>query len=86
MSGCLDKWGETHQSLILCSGPLFALIGIMKAVAVNRSLSRPSKNFYISNLAPVNYRKEIQFRAVDAVMLIVLFLEIAAVMRLLLAK
>jgi hypothetical protein len=58
----------------------------MSAVAVKRALKRHRKNFYVSTLAPVNYRTEIQFRAVDAVMITVLFLELAVVMRLLLAK
>ncbi len=43
-------------------------------------------NFYTSNLAPVNHSRETPFRGVDAVLLTVLFLEIAAVMRQFLAN
>ncbi|MBC8096041.1 MAG: hypothetical protein H7Y43_09530 [Akkermansiaceae bacterium] len=43
-------------------------------------------NFYTANLAPVNHSGETPFKPLDAVLLIVLFLEVAAVMRLFLAN
>jgi hypothetical protein len=43
-------------------------------------------NFYDSNLAPVNHSHEAQFRELDAVLLVVLFLELAVVIRMILAN
>jgi hypothetical protein len=55
----------------------------MKAV----SESHKSKgDFYISHVAPVNHRREVRFRAADAVLLIVLILELAVLTRLFLAN
>ena len=58
----------------------------MKAVAAPRAVSGSAENFYPTTLAPVDHRREIQFRIWDAAMMAVLFLEIAVVMRLVLAK
>ncbi|HLP78551.1 MAG TPA: hypothetical protein VK327_16725 [Candidatus Paceibacterota bacterium] len=57
----------------------------MKAMSVSKPLHEAEQNFYISHLAPVNHLRETQFRGFDAVLLTVLFLEVAVVMRLLLA-
>ncbi len=67
-------------------GPLFASARNMKSNAANRTAPGPKPDFYNSTLAPVNHHHEVQFRAADAVMLTVLFLEIAAFMRLFLAN
>jgi hypothetical protein len=58
----------------------------MKAVAANRNTPGHRTDFYISTLAPVNHQQDTHFRAADAVMLIVLFLEMAVFMRLYLAN
>jgi hypothetical protein len=68
------------------SGPFFAFNKRMKAIAVNRNRHGHARDFYLSTLAPVNHHRETQFRAADAVMLTVLFLEIAVFMRLFLAN
>lgn len=54
--------------------------------AVSESGDKVKGDFYISTLAPVNHRREVRFRAADAVLLIVLFLELAVLTRLLLAS
>jgi hypothetical protein len=58
----------------------------MKAVTAAETLGGQEKDFYISNLAPINHRNETPFRAWDAVMLVVLFVEIGMAMRLILAN
>ena len=58
----------------------------MKAVAASRNKHGNARDFYLATLAPVNQHGETQFRAADAVMLTVLFLEIAIFMRLFLAN
>jgi hypothetical protein len=47
---------------------------------------RARSDFYISTLAPVNDRRRIPFSAADAVVMIVLFLEIGILVRLFLAN
>ena len=54
--------------------------------AASESSDRAKGDFYVSTLAPVNRRREVRFRAADAVLLIVLFLELAILTRLLLAN
>ena len=44
------------------------------------------RDFYTSTLAPVNDRRRVPFRPADAVILIVLFLELGIVVRLFLAN
>lgn len=61
------------------------MTGRMKAISVSKPINEPERNFYLANLAPVNHLRETPFRGFDAVLLTVLFLEAAAVMRLLLA-
>ncbi|HEU5125454.1 MAG TPA: hypothetical protein VFW05_15485 [Verrucomicrobiae bacterium] len=58
----------------------------MKAAAVRKSSAQTGENFYLTNLAPVNHGEEKPFEGLDAFMLVVLFVEIAAVARLLLAN
>ncbi|MGN6642509.1 MAG: hypothetical protein ACTHKU_05855 [Verrucomicrobiota bacterium] len=58
----------------------------MKAVATAKTLAGTTRNFYSTTLAPVNHSRETQFRAFDAVLMTVLFLELGVVMRLLLAN
>jgi hypothetical protein len=58
----------------------------MKAVAAKSNATGSKANFYVSTLAPINYRREVQFHAADVVMLIVLFLEIGVLSRLFLAN
>jgi hypothetical protein len=58
----------------------------MKVIAVSRNRHGQARDFYLSTLAPVNHHRETKFRAADAVMLTILFLEIAAFMRLILAN
>lgn len=58
----------------------------MKAITVSKPLGGHDKNFYLSNLAPVNHADETPFGSMDAVLLVVLFVELAAVMRLFLAN
>jgi len=58
----------------------------MKAATANRTATGSKPDFYNSTLAPVNHQHDVQFRAADGVMLTVLFLEIAAFMRLFLAN
>jgi hypothetical protein len=58
----------------------------MNAVVSERTSKRREKNFYISTLAPVNHRGEVQFQGWDAVLTVVLFVEIVGVMRLLFAN
>jgi hypothetical protein len=58
----------------------------MKTVATSSNPKGMKSNFYLSTLAPHNHHREIKFRATDAVMVIVLFLEIAALGRLFLAN
>lgn len=58
----------------------------MKAVGSSEPGQGHHHDFYTTMLAPVNRHGELNFRAVDAVVLVVLFLEVAAVMRLLLAN
>lgn len=58
----------------------------MNAAVSERVPKRNGKNFYVSTLAPVNYRNEVQFHGLDAVLTVVLFLEIVGVMRLLFAN
>ncbi|HET7626666.1 MAG TPA: hypothetical protein VFM25_15535 [Verrucomicrobiae bacterium] len=57
----------------------------MKAIASN---GKPplQADFYTSTLAPVNQPHGARFRALDAMILIVLFLELAVVARLVLAN
>jgi hypothetical protein len=55
----------------------------MKAVAEH---SRKGSDFYLSTLAPVNDRRKTRFGLADAVILIVLFVEMGIVMRLFLAN
>ena len=54
--------------------------------AVSESSSKVKNDFYASTLAPVGHRRDMRFNAADAVMLVVLFLEIAVLTRLLLAN
>ena len=55
----------------------------MKAAAHH---SNNQRDFYLSTLAPVDRRRDTPFCAADLMMLTVLFLEIAAVVRLVLAN
>jgi hypothetical protein len=55
----------------------------MKAVSDSQ---KNKGDFYISTLAPVDHHREARFRAADAVLLIVLFLELAILTRLYLAN
>lgn len=73
-------------SEILPGGPVFAFFSSMKAVAVRKSSAETGENFYLANLAPVNHGREKPFEGLDAFMLVVLFVEIAAIARLLLAN
>lgn len=57
----------------------------MKAVAAQPPANGQETNFYLATLAPVNHHNETPFRAWDAAMLVVLFMEVAFVMRLVLA-
>ncbi|HYG22658.1 MAG TPA: hypothetical protein VEH04_07750 [Verrucomicrobiae bacterium] len=57
----------------------------MKAFAASSSPGAHVRNFYTENLAPVNHHEETQFRGWDAALLVVLFLEVAILMRLVLA-
>jgi hypothetical protein len=54
--------------------------------AATESSSKSKNDFYISTLAPVGHRRGVRFNAADAVMLVVLFLEIAVLTRLILAN
>ena len=54
--------------------------------AVTGSENKHHSDFYGSTLAPVHHRHNVRFRAADAVLLIVLFLEIAVLTRLLIAN
>jgi hypothetical protein len=54
--------------------------------AVIDSGRRPHHDFYSATLAPINHRRDSRFSLVDIVLLSVLFLEIAGLMRLFLAK
>jgi hypothetical protein len=56
----------------------------MKSAAESHPVGH-SRNFYATTLAPVDHRNETPFRGWDAAMLVVLFLELAVVMRLVLA-
>ena len=58
----------------------------MKSIAAVKTLPGSTRNFYSTTLAPVNHSRETQFRAFDAVLMTVLFLELGVVMRLLLAN
>lgn len=55
----------------------------MKAVS---ETGKARNDFYGTTLAPVSPRREVRFVAADAVMLVVLILEIAVLTRLLLAN
>jgi hypothetical protein len=55
----------------------------MKAAADRKN---SSGDFYLSTLAPLDQRRESRFCAADLIMLTVLFVEIALLMRLILAK
>ena len=55
----------------------------MRSIAENK---KTDTDFYLSNVAPLNYRNETPFRYVDMALLTVLFLEIGGVIRLLLAN
>jgi hypothetical protein len=57
----------------------------MKAIAAN-SKTPLQADFYTSTLAPVNQRRTTRFGTLDAMILTVLFLELAAVARLVLAN
>jgi len=54
--------------------------------AISESTGKAKNDFYGSTLAPVNHRREVRFNVSDAVLLVVLFLEIAILSRLLLAN
>lgn len=62
---------KSAWSMLNCRG--------MKAAV--RVLKRNRSNFYTSSVAPVGTGHEIRFRALDMVMLCVLFLELALAMR-----
>ena len=55
----------------------------MKAVIDHKN---SGSDFYLSNLAPLNRRSDSRFSAADLAMLIVLFLEVAVLVRLVLAN
>ena len=54
--------------------------------AVSESTNKGKSDFYVSTLAPVGNRRTVRFNGADAVMLVVLFLEIAVLSRLILAN
>jgi hypothetical protein len=58
----------------------------MKSAATNSSTPAKRSDFYRSTLAPVNHQGELKFCTADAVMLIVLFLEVLIFARLFLAN
>ena len=58
----------------------------MKSVAASTTPRKPKRDFYRSTLAPVDSQGDLRFCAADAVMLIVLFLEIVIFARLFLAN
>lgn len=65
-------------------GPLYAEKTRMKVVTDSGALG--GQGCFTSELTPVNHHRVTRFCVVDAVMLAVLFLEMAALMRLVLAK
>lgn len=67
-------------------GPALAVASGMKAVASEEWSGVHEANFYDSIIAPVNRRGQIQFHTINAVMVIVLFLEVAVLMRFFLAN
>jgi hypothetical protein len=58
----------------------------MKSAAANSHLGKNKGDFYRSTLAPVNGQGDLRFCTADAVMLIVLFVEIVIFARLFLAN
>ena len=58
----------------------------MKAFCPAESEVQHDTDFYIATLAPINESKRKPFRGLDAVLMVVLFLEIAGLARLILAN
>jgi hypothetical protein len=58
----------------------------MKAVFASQNEVQHDTDFYIKTLAPVNELRRRPIRGVDAILVIVLFLEIAGLARLILAN
>jgi hypothetical protein len=69
--------GRTHGSFHAMSTPM---------KAVDEFGRKHTFEYYTSTIAPIGCRLEVQFRAMDAIVLSVLFLEVLGVMRLLLAN
>jgi len=63
---------------------MYASFSAVKADSEKRA--RRAGDFYISTLAPVDHRKDARFGLLDISMLSVLFLELAVLVRLLLAN
>jgi hypothetical protein len=66
-------------------GPELASSDAVKAAESNHQSGTRAGDFYQATLAPLNLRDEKPFGTTDALLLIVLFVEIAVVMRLILA-
>ena len=68
------------------SSPARSMLSANCMKAVSDTGKRARKDYYTSTLAPIGRRHEIRFSVIDAVIMSVLFLEVAGLMRLLLAK
>jgi hypothetical protein len=80
----VNQHGSTPPAQYRKHGALHALFDPMKAIS--ESLRSQSRDYYTSTIAPIDCHLEVRFRALDAVLLSVLFLEVLGLMRLLLAN